>query len=100
MASPFNMPNEFVQGFFKSGHCLLHAFTGKSGDASASAGSTPVPALALAQAQAHYWRQQMALYTGMIASATGKSPEPVVQPERGDRRFNAEAWKDVPGTAF
>src|SRR5579859_7624165 len=92
MAAPFNMPDEFVQGFFKSGQSLLHAFTGMSGDAPASAGSTPV--LALAQAQAHYWQQQMALYMGMVASATGKTPEPTVRPERGDRRFSADAWND------
>ena len=36
---------------------------------------SPMPAscLALAQAQAHYWQQQMALYMGMVASATGKT---------------------------
>ena len=94
MVSPFNMRGEFVQGFFKSGQNLLHAFTGMSGDSRASAENAPVPALALAQAQAHYWQQQMALYMGMVASATGKTPEPTVRPERGDRRFNADAWND------
>jgi polyhydroxyalkanoate synthase len=39
MAFPFNTPEEFVQGFFKSGQSLLHAFTGMSGDAPASAGA-------------------------------------------------------------
>ena len=38
----------------------------------------------------------MALYTGMIASATGKTAEPAIQPERGDRRFSADAWRDNP----
>jgi polyhydroxyalkanoate synthase len=94
MVSPFNMPDEFVQGFFKSGQSLLHAFTGMSSDVPASAGSAPVPALALAQAQAHYWQQQMALYMGMVASATGTTPAPTVQPEHGDRRFKADAWND------
>nr|WP_231941687.1 class I poly(R)-hydroxyalkanoic acid synthase [Burkholderia sp. PAMC 28687] len=31
---------------------------------------------------------------GMLASATGKTPEPAVLPERGDRRFNADVWRD------
>ncbi|CAE6844277.1 MULTISPECIES: PHA/PHB synthase family protein [Paraburkholderia] len=94
MASPFNMPDEFVQGFFKSAQTLMQAFTGLPGDASASAAKPP--SLALAQAQAHYWQQQMALYMGIAASATGKSPEPTVSPERGDRRFNADVWRDNP----
>src|ERR1700692_382520 len=97
MASPFNIPDEFVQGFFKSAQPRLQPYTGaaaKTADAPAPAAKTP--ALALAQAQAHYWQQQMALYMGMMAIATGRQPEVVVQPERGDRRFNAEAWNTNP----
>ena len=93
MAAPFNMPDEFIQGFFQSGQTLLQAYTGafgKIGEAPSTYSS--IPALALAQAQAHYWQQQMALYAGMMANATGRKSEPTVQPERGDRRFNAEAW--------
>jgi polyhydroxyalkanoate synthase subunit PhaC len=97
MASPFNMPDEFVQGFFKSGQTLLQAYTGAAANtADASVPAAKTPALALAQAQAHYWQQQMALYMGMIANARGQKPEPAVQPERGDRRFNAEAWNANP----
>jgi len=33
---------------------------------------------------------------GIAASATGKTPEPTVVPERGDRRFNADIWRDNP----
>nr|WP_231941686.1 hypothetical protein [Burkholderia sp. PAMC 28687] len=67
MASPFIMPDEFVQGFFKSGQTLLQAYTGVA-DASAlqdaPASAPNLPGLALAQAQAHYWQQQMALIHG------------------------------------
>jgi polyhydroxyalkanoate synthase len=31
MASPFSMPDKFVQGFFKSGQSLLQAFAGTGG---------------------------------------------------------------------
>lgn len=95
MASPFNMPDEFIQGFFKSGQTLLQAWAGaaRSADAS-SASSEPLSALTLAQAQAHYWQQQMALYLSMVASAAGQKPEPIVQAARGDRRFSADAWRD------
>src|SRR5690242_3939830 len=93
MAAPFNMPDEFIQGFFKSGQTLLQAYTGASGKlGEAPSTSSGIPALALAQAQAHYCQQQMALYAGMMAHATGQKSEPAVQPERGDRRFSAEAW--------
>ncbi|HEX3636422.1 MAG TPA: class I poly(R)-hydroxyalkanoic acid synthase [Paraburkholderia sp.] len=97
MAAPFNMPDEFVQGFFKSGQTLLHAYTGAAGKIG-EVPSTParMPALALAEAQAHYWQQQMALYMGMVASAMGQKPTPAVEPERGDRRFSAEAWRENP----
>jgi polyhydroxyalkanoate synthase len=95
MSSPFNMPDEYVRGFFKSGQTLLQAYTG----AASHTGELPVSpmqqsCLALAQAQAHYWQQQMALYMGMVASAAGTKAEPAIAPERGDRRFNAEIWRD------
>ena len=95
MSSPFNVPDEYVRGFFKSGQTLLQAYTG----AASHAGELPVSpmqqsCLALAQAQAHYWQQQMALYMGMVASASGAKAEPAVAPERGDRRFNADIWRE------
>ncbi len=98
MVSPFNMPDEFVRGFFNSGQTLLQAYTGASvnTDAPSSTSDRPLPGLALAQAQAHYWQQQMALYVGMMARATGQEPEPAIEPERGDRRFNADVWRDNP----
>ena len=87
MASPFGMPDEFVQGFFKSGQTLLQGFASRP----------DITASPLAKAQAHYWEQQMALWMGMLASAaSGKGPEPVVAAERGDRRFHAEDWRDNP----
>ena len=46
MAAPFNMPDEFVQGFFKSGQTLLHAYTGaagKTGEAPSTPGRMPSP---------------------------------------------------------
>ena len=94
MAAPFNVPDEFVQGFFKAGQSLVQSFAGMRHDAPAGAGSSAGPALA--QVQARYWQQQMALWAGMVASASSKGQEPVVAPEHGDRRFNAEEWRDNP----
>ena len=40
----------------------------------------------------------MALWMGMVANAggLGSAGPPVVAPERGDRRFHAEEWRDNP----
>jgi polyhydroxyalkanoate synthase len=94
MAALFNMPDEFVQGFFKSGQSLIQSFTSVRGDSPVGAANSM--RLPLAQAQAHYWQQQMALWMGMLASASGKGQGPTVAPERGDRRFHAEGWRDSP----
>lgn len=58
MAAPFNMPDEFIHGFFKSGQTLLQAYTGASG----KIGETPstssgIPALALAESEPNRGRQ-------------------------------------------
>ena len=89
MPSPFNMPDEFVQGLFKSGQSLIQAFTGAPAKGEA-------PNASLLEVQAHYWQQQMALWMGMMASAAGQPHRPVVTPDRGDRRFSAEEWRDNP----
>ena len=98
MASPFNMPDEFVQGFFKSGQSLLKAFGG--GHGGSPSGAWHAPALPLAplqmQAQTRYWEQQMTLWSGILTGASGPGREPVVASERGDRRFHADAWRDNP----
>ena len=97
MASPFNIPDEFVNGFLKSGQDLLQAFTGTGSD-STSGGGRVSSAQSLAKVQAHYWEQQMTLWLGMVANAggLGSAGPPVVAAERGDRRFHAEGWKDNP----
>ena len=89
MPSPFNMPDEFVQGLFKSGQSLMQAFTGAPAKGEA-------PHASLLELQAHYWQQQMALWMGMLAGAAGQPHQPVVTPDRGDRRFSAEEWRDNP----
>ena len=50
----------------------------------------------LQDALARYWQQQMALWTGVMASAAGQAREAVASPDRGDRRFNANEWRDNP----
>jgi poly[(R)-3-hydroxyalkanoate] polymerase subunit PhaC len=68
------------------------------------------PARALGEFAAHLWsnpaelmkaQQQaasdwMKLWSAAAARATGKAAEPVIAPERGDRRFNDPAWSEEP----
>lgn len=58
--------------------------------------ATTFPDASVAKAQAHYWQQQFVLWMGMIADASGKRREAVVNPERGDRRFHAQDWREIP----
>ena len=92
MNSPFNIPDEYVQGFFKAGQSLLQSLTPTAGSAKASA--APAHGAPLADLQMNYFRQQLALWARMLSGSGG--PEPVVAPERGDRRFNAAEWRDNP----
>ena len=92
MNSPFNMPDEYVQGFFKAGQSLLQALTPLPSPPNEIA--APARGAPLAELQLNYFQQQLALWARMM-SAPG-SAEPVVAPDRGDRRFNAAEWRDNP----
>ena len=92
MNSPFNMPDEYVQGFFKAGQSMLQALTPTAGSAEAAA--APAQGGPLAELQMNYLQQQLALWARMMSGPGGS--EPVVAPERGDRRFNAAEWRDNP----
>ena len=96
MASPFSVPDEFVQGLFKSGQSLMQAFAGFPSADQVPGGNADAPRASLPEAQVHYWQQQMALWAGVLANATGQAHEPVVAAERGDRRFHAEEWRANP----
>jgi polyhydroxyalkanoate synthase subunit PhaC len=95
MNSPFNMPDEYVQGLVKAGQSLWQALLMpavppvQTGAAARSAQSVP-----LAQLQLNYFQQQFALWTQMMTGAA--TTEPVAAAERGDRRFHAADWRDNP----
>lgn len=103
MASPFNVPDEFVQGFIKAGHSLWQAMLPGMALQPPASVTPPVPDTAssgqagrLAELQLAYFQQQFALWTRMMAQTTGQSVEPVVSPDRGDRRFRDAEWRDNP----
>ena len=48
----------------------------------------------LAAAQASFWQDQAGLWRAMMERAQGHDAAPVIEPERGDRRFKDAAWDD------
>lgn len=79
MNTPFAMPDEYLQGFLKAAQSLTQSLV-----------MTP-----LASVQAGYLQQQLQFWGRMLTGSA--AAEPVVAPDRGDHRFNAEAWPDKPG---
>lgn len=48
----------------------------------------------IAEAQMELWQQYMQLWHVTAQRMMGQESEPLVSPERGDRRFKDEAWED------
>lgn len=48
-----------------------------------------------AQAQANYYQKQMELWLNMLGATKGETPA-VIEPIKGDNRFNAPEWKQLP----
>ncbi|MGE4062621.1 MAG: class I poly(R)-hydroxyalkanoic acid synthase [Rhodospirillaceae bacterium] len=50
----------------------------------------------LADAQMRAWQEWTALWTSMANRTVGKDAAPVIEPQKGDRRFSDPAWSDTP----
>ncbi len=72
MNSPFNMPDEYVQGFFKAGQSMLQALTPTAGSAEAAA--APAQGAPLAELQMNYLQQQLALWARVMSGPGGSEP--------------------------
>ncbi|MGC2855409.1 PHA/PHB synthase family protein [Novispirillum sp. DQ9] len=48
----------------------------------------------LVEAQMSLWQDYMSLWQNTARRMMGGEPEPVVQPDRGDRRFKDDAWQE------
>jgi polyhydroxyalkanoate synthase len=48
----------------------------------------------LVEAQLAFWQSQALLWERMLKRAQGEEVEPLIQPDRGDRRFKDQAWDD------
>ena len=100
MDRPYNIPDEFVHGFFKSAWSFWEALApGNLGTPEGDASSESEKADAarrLAEMQMNYVQQQFALWTRAMTTAPGAKADPVISPERGDRRFSAAEWRENP----
>ena len=48
----------------------------------------------LAEAQLAFWQEQADLWQRVMQRAGGETIEPVIRPEKGDRRFKDQAWDE------
>lgn len=63
------------------------------GDVARSWAANPQRAM---EAQNELWRGYLDLWTSALRRASGKEAPPVAEPERADRRFADEAWREHP----
>ncbi|MDO5769379.1 MAG: class I poly(R)-hydroxyalkanoic acid synthase, partial [Psychrobacter sp.] len=59
-------------------------------------GVTDKSPTALLEQQTNLWQQQMQLVQNTLMKAVGNNPEPVITPEKGDKRFTDEGWTSNP----
>ncbi|KMK91319.1 class I poly(R)-hydroxyalkanoic acid synthase [Aeromonas dhakensis] len=50
----------------------------------------------LINAQMNWWQDQLKLMQHTLLKSAGQQSEPVIAPERSDRRFKADAWSEQP----
>ncbi|WP_439842088.1 alpha/beta fold hydrolase [Aeromonas taiwanensis] len=50
----------------------------------------------LINAQMNWWQDQLKLMQHTLLKSAGQPSEPVITPDRSDRRFKAEAWSEQP----
>ena len=85
MPRPFNVPDEFVDGFIKSMQSFWKAYD-------PNAAGFQVQLDRVARLQGDYLQKQFALWTRSLVG--GVSEAPVVAPAPGDRRFSAAEWRE------
>ena len=54
----------------------------------------------LMEATTRYWTEQAELWNRMTQLALGGAADPMIQPERGDKRFKDELWEKSPYFAY
>ena len=112
MKLPFNIPDEYIKGFFKAADSVLSGETTFSklldqesvtGEKSVAANLPALPdkpmiarVATVLEFQLRYIHQHLALLANVLATATSQTIDPLASPARGDRRFNDVAWRENP----
>ena len=96
MNRPFNMPDEFVDGFLKAGESFWRSLGGAAnGERDGATISLPLASSGrIAELQAEYLKGLYQLTEHFITSTAGGQGNGGVEPPRGDRRFHATEWRD------
>jgi polyhydroxyalkanoate synthase subunit PhaC len=99
MNALFTMPDEYLQGFMKAAQSLSQSIVTKPLPADpAAAAAAATSSQPLVDLQLGYLQQQMQLWGRMLTA--GAAAEPVIAPDRGDRRFAAAEWRENAGYSF
>lgn len=98
MDRPFNVPDEFVQGFMKAGASLWRSLAWTAiADGDGAKPDQKSRALArFAELQTDHSRYLFQLADHATQLAAGLRTEAVLNPARGDRRFSSAEWQDNP----
>jgi len=96
MNRPFNMPDEFVEGFMKAGASLWRSlgWAPGAGGEGTTLKSTLSSSERIAELQADHLMRLYQLTESVFKSAAGMQTEADLEPARGDRRFNGAEWRD------
>ena len=98
MNRPFNMPDEFVDGFMKAGASFWRSLGGAAnGERDGAVVNSPLGSSGrIAELQADYLKGLYQLSEHIIQSAAGGQGEGGVETPRGDRRFHGTEWRENP----
>ena len=96
MNRPFNMPDEFVEGFMKAGASLWRSlgWAPNAGRDDTGFSSALNSSGRIAELQSEHLMRLYQLTEHAIKSAAGAQTEADLAPARGDRRFNGTEWRD------
>ncbi len=61
-----------------------------------TSGVTDKKPTAFVEQQMNLWKEQFQLYQNTLMNMTGNQTQPLVSPEKGDKRFTDEDWSDNP----
>ena len=96
MNRPFNVPDEFVDGFMKAGASLWRSLGWvPNADRDGTAFSSTLSSSGrIAELQADHLMRLYQLTESVFKSAAGMQTDATLEPVRGDRRFNGTEWRD------